>query len=189
MRIEDRPKKRMGVGTKMAYIITACIFMAFIAIMAIVKTSTEVEAMEARMIESLQIQKEDIPEPAVVEKEEEITVELAEDDRLLIAKVVQAEAGTEPFVGKVAVAATILNRAELREMSIHDVVYEKNQYASPWVGTIENEVMDAVDFAFENRDLFPRNMFYFRTNHFHRMDITEDYTQIGAHYFSTDNRY
>lgn len=192
MRIEDRPKKRMGVGKKMAYIITACVFMATMAILAIVKTTTEAEAMEAKIYESLQIQREDVPEPAelvCIDNSDLLIEKLTDDDRLLIAKVVQAEAGTEPFVGKVAVASTILNRAEMREMSIHDVVYEKNQYASPWVGTIENEVMDAVDFAYENRDLFPRNMFFFRTNHFHRLAFTDDYCQIGAHYFSTDNRY
>ena len=172
---------------KMGVILAALIMFGTITTLAIIKTTSEAEAMSASIIKATPI-KHRIEEKVETPKEV-VAYDPWEDDRLLIAKVVQAEAGNQPFVGMVAVASTILNRAELRDMTIAEVVYEKNQYASPWVGTIENDVMDAVDFAKENRDLFPRNMIYFRTNHYHTMKNAEDYTQIGDHFFSLDSRY
>ena len=174
---------------KMEFILAMLILTAGTMILATIRATMDLDEAQAREYEATRIKHERVEEPKEVETVEEEPDYLWADDRLLIARVVQAEAGTEPFVGKVAVAATILNRAELREMSISDVVFETNQYASPWVGTLDEEVFRAVDFAIENRDLFPKNMFFFRTHHFHRMAFAEDYAQIGAHYFSTDNRY
>ena len=155
-------------------------------VLALIRVASEAEAAEVRLMKSTPI-KHEIP---VNEKPEVEKVESDpwEEERILMARVVQAEAGTEPFVGKVAVAATILNRAELRGMTISEVVFEKNQYASPAAIT-EKEAFEAVDFAKENRDLFPRNMFYFRTNHFHTLAYSVDFIQIGQHFFSLDSRY
>lgn len=171
---------------KMEFILAMLILTAGTMILATIRATMDLDEAQAREYEATRIKHERVEEVEEVEEEPDY---LWADDRLLIAKVVQAEAGTEPFVGKVAVAATILNRAELREMSISDVVHEPNQFATPWVGTLDEEVFRAVDFAVENRDLFPKNMFFFRTHHYHRMAFAEDYAQIGNHYFSTDNRY
>lgn len=179
------------VGEKMEFLAAVLVLTAGMMILAIVRATSEVEAKEAKIVESMPIpEKHEAPEiEKEAEPEEDELDNLWADDRLLIARVVMAEAGNQPFVGKVAVAATILNRSELRKMAIDEVVYEQNQYASPWVGTLDQEVFDAVDFAVENRDLFPRNMFFFKRYNFHRMGFAEDYVQIGAHYFSLDNRY
>lgn len=138
-----------------------------------------------------------IQQPIVYERPEEIGdqviyeelivfTELSEEDRDdLIAKTVEAEAGIEPFIGKVAVATTILNRMELRGMTAEEVIYEKNQYATPKSEASE-ESRRAVALAREVRDLFPRNMTLFRTQHYHDLKYSEDYIQIGAHYFSLD---
>lgn len=170
----------------MELVLAMLILTAGTMILATIRATMDLDEAQAREYEATKIKHGRVE---VVEEEAEEMDYLWADDRLLIARVVQAEAGTEPFVGKVAVATTILNRAELREMSISDVIFEKSQYASPWVGTLDEEVFRAVDFAVENRDLFPENMFFFRTHHYHRMIFADDYIQIGAHYFSTDNRY
>jgi spore germination cell wall hydrolase CwlJ-like protein len=112
--------------------------------------------------------------------------QMSEDE--LIARVVQAEAGAEPLVGKVAVAATILNRAECRGMTIEEVIYEPNQYAAPTKGIVNNESQEAVRIAREQRDLFPRNMVYFRRDYFHAK-YGEPYVIIGHHYFSTEPKH
>ena len=179
------------VGEKMEFLAAVLVLTAGMMILAIVRATSEVEAKEAKIVESMPIpEKHEAPEiEKEAEPEEDELDNLWADDRLLIARVVMAEAGTEAFVGKVAVAATILNRAELREMDIDAVIYEANQYAAPYFGTIPEEVYEAVDYAVENRDLFPKNMFFFRTHHYHRMPFAEDYTVIGHHYFSLDNRY
>lgn len=101
----------------------------------------------------------------------------------LIARVVEAESGIEPFIGKVAVATVILNRMEARGMSAEAVIYEKNQFASP-AGKASEESLRAVAFAKEARDLFPKNMTLFRNQHYHTYG--KEYIQIGRHYFSVD---
>lgn len=112
---------------------------------------------------------------------EEKTVDTKDEDDL-IARVVMAEAGSEPFVGKVAVARVILNRAEIFDQTIEEVIYAKNQFAAPSKGIIVSECYDAVAFAREHPELFPDNMIYFRTEKYH--SFAEDYTPIGNHYFS-----
>ena len=120
-----------------------------------------------------------IVEPIVVEPVKEPVM----SDRDFMAAVVMAEAGSEKFIGKVAVAEVILNRADLFDISIEAVVTAKNQFAYPYTGVITAACYEAVDYALENRDLFPKNMIFFRNQHFH--DIGEPYIQIGNHYFST----
>lgn len=174
----------------MEFILAMLILTAGTMVLATIRATMDLDEAQARVYAAEEIKHTapEITKEEIKEMEEEFDY-LWTDDRLLIAQVVMAEAGTEPFVGKVAVAATILNRAELRGMTIPEVIYEENQYAKPWVGTLEQDVFEAVDFAVENRDLFPKNMFFFRTHHFHRMAFADDYIQIGNHYFSVDNRY
>lgn len=122
-----------------------------------------------------------IQQPILYQREEEfgdheviyedliVFADLSEADRDdLIAKTVEAEAGIEPFIGKVAVAATILNRMELRGMTAEQVIYERNQYATPKSEASE-ESRRAVEVAKANRDLFPKNMTLFRTDHYHTL--------------------
>lgn len=103
------------------------------------------------------------------------------DETSLIARVVQAEAGNQAFVGKIAVAMTILNRMDYYGQTAEEVIYADNQYATPAsIWTEEDE--RAVEFARQNRDLFPENLIFFRTDHYH--SFGEPYTVIGDHYFS-----
>lgn len=112
---------------------------------------------------------------------EEITAPKYNTD--LIARVVMSEAGGEPYIGKVAVAATIINRADKYSQTVEQVVYAPNQYAKPYGGVPNAECYKAVVEAINHRDLFPRDMLYFRTKHYHSFGVP--YTVIGAHYFST----
>lgn len=63
--------------------------------------------------------------------------EVSEEEKLMIAKLVWAEARGESYVGKVAVAAVVLNRYRFDENewdfendSIESVILQKNQFAS-----------------------------------------------------------
>lgn len=119
-----------------------------------------------------------IEETVVLEQEAPL---ISEDD--LMAKVIQAEAGCEPLIGKVAVAATILNRADKWDMTIYEVLTQPHQYASP-AYIVDEECYKAVELARENRDLFPEDMLWFRTKHYHTFG--EPYTVIGSHWFSCE---
>ena len=100
-----------------------------------------------------------------------------------IARVVMSEANAEPMVGKVAVAATILNRARIFDMSIHEVIHTPNAYSSHWTGKVSQECYDAVTMSIQCPTLFPDDMVYFQQHSFPRWG--DEYLQIGAHYFST----
>lgn len=119
-----------------------------------------------------------IEETVVLEQEAPLK---SEDE--LMAAVVMAEAGNEPFVGKVAVASVILNRAEKWDKTIYEVLTAPNQFASP-AYIVNEECYKAVEFARENRDLFPDDMLWFRTTKYHKYG--EPYAVIGSHYFNTE---
>ena len=115
----------------------------------------------------------------VYEEETELTQYNIE----LLARVCMSEAGNEPFLGKVAVVATVLNRCDNWGQTTEEIVYAPNQYWLGNNGTPSEECFQAVAFAIENRDIFPADMMYFRNKHYHTFG--KPYTQIGAHYFST----
>ena len=102
-------------------------------------------------------------------------------DMQVIAEAVMGESGGEPLVGKVAVAATILNKMEYYNITVYEALEAYDAY--PYYGVVTNECYRAVEIAMENRDLFPRDMMYFRTEHYHNFGVP--YVQIGNHYFST----
>lgn len=109
-----------------------------------------------------------------------VHVHMTDDD--IIAAVVMSEAGNQEMVGKVAVAAVILNRCDYFDLTVEQVVNAKNQFSYPYYGKIDDSAYRAVEIARENRDLFDANMLYFRNQHYH--DFGEPYVCIGQHYFS-----
>ena len=133
-----------------------------------IKQIVEVIPIEIEVVEE---DSEPIPEP---------TVHMTDDD--IIAAVVMSEAGNQDLLGKTAVAATILNRADYFDLTIEQVVNAKGQYSYPYYGKITDEAYRAVEIARENRDLFPATMMYFRNTHYHDFGIP--YEQIGDHFFS-----
>ena len=141
-----------------------------------------VEAQAHPLIGQPIVRGEVIIEETVVFEQE---APLISDDELM-AKVVMAEAGCEPFVGKVAVASVILNRAEHWDMTIYEVLTAPNQFASP-AYIVNEECYKAVEFARENRDLFPEDMLWFRTTKYHKYG--HPYIQVGSHYFNTEEEH
>lgn len=126
----------------------------------------------------------EIAEPIVyVEVAPEVETEPTpiKSDIQLIAEAVMGEAGGEPLIGKVAVAATILNRMEYYNQTVYQALEAYDAY--PYYGVVTSECYRAVEIAMENRDLFPSDMMYFRTMHYHTFGVP--YVQIGNHYFST----
>ena len=130
------------------------------------------------------------PIPKVIEVEEkeaepepdpEPVIHLTDDD--IIAAVVMGEAGNQDLLGKTAVAATVLNRADYFGLTVEEVVSAEGAYnAWPYYGLISSDCYRAVEIARENRDLFPQTMMYFKTKSYH--SFGEPYEQIGDHFFS-----
>lgn len=112
-------------------------------------------------------------------KEDEVKRTQHEID--VVAAVVESEARNQQMLGKVAVAATLFNRADATGRGVEIIAREA--YAYPYNGPISEESYRAVEIAMNNRDLFPEDMMYFRTEHYHNFGVP--YMQIQDHYFST----
>ncbi|MCO0599755.1 cell wall hydrolase [Peribacillus butanolivorans] len=63
---------------------------------------------------------------------------MSENDKDLLARLVHAEAKGEPYRGKVEVAGVVLNRLDSNEFpdTIHEVIYQKNQFSPVGDGSI-----------------------------------------------------
>jgi len=104
-------------------------------------------------------------------------------DEEIIAMVVHAEAQGEPMIGKVAVACVVYNRCDRYGLTVESVVNAKNQFAIS--DSYTEEDLRAVEIARDNRDLYPENMLYFRTDDYHTFGSR--WLPIGNHYFSLES--
>ncbi|MGX6445071.1 cell wall hydrolase [Neobacillus sp. K501] len=93
---------------------------------------------------------------------------LSESERDLLARLVRAEAQTETFEGKVAVACVVLNRVEHPQFpdSVKDVIYQDGQFQPVQNGAInkpaDEESIRAVNAALtDQRELAPGALFFY----------------------------
>ena len=83
---------------------------------------------------------------------------IKEEEKKLLARLVQAEAEGEPFEGKVAVADVVLNRVEHEQFpdTVKDVIYQKNAFEPVQNGSINepasNEAVQAVETALIDKE-------------------------------------
>ncbi|WP_404323982.1 cell wall hydrolase [Cytobacillus firmus] len=83
---------------------------------------------------------------------------IKEEEKKLLARLVQAEAKGEPFEGKVAVADVVLNRVEHEQFpdTVKDVIYQKNAFEPVQNGSINepasNEAVQAVETALIDKE-------------------------------------
>lgn len=110
------------------------------------------------------------------------------EDFDMMARVVYAEAKTESFDGKVAVAEVILNRVESGGFpdTVAEVITQENAfsiYGASGAAPIDTECQEAVQEAVNGR-IFPGEVVYFREGKFHTFGT--EYEIIGNHYFSME---
>jgi spore germination cell wall hydrolase CwlJ-like protein len=102
-----------------------------------------------------------------------------------LERVVTAESGNQPYEGIMAVAEVVMNRSELRGMSITEVLTAPHQFTSPHEGDVPERVKTAV------RDtLAGIYVFKVPVTHFHNTSVTPDWAKsktfagrIGDHLF------
>lgn len=116
---------------------------------------------------------------------------LSKNDYELICRTVYCEAGNQSLNTQIMVALTILNRVASDKFpnSVKDVIYQKNAYAVTTWKNFERykwtkQVEEAVNIALE-RNIHPDDMFYFRTEHFHKFG--KPYAKSGDLWFSTES--
>lgn len=124
-----------------------------------------------------------------VELEEEPAEPLATREEIeLLALCVMAEAEGECEYGQRLVIDVVLNRVDDPHFpdTIHDVIYQKNQFAGMYGDRItrcyvKDELVQLVEEELENRT--NDDVVFFRTGHYHSYGVPA--LQVGAHYFSS----
>ena len=107
------------------------------------------------------------PEPKQEEKHISTKTSFSEAEIDLLARIVRAEAQTEPFEGKVAVAGVVLNRVESPKFpnTIKNVIYQKGQFQPVANGEInkpaDKESIKAVHEAINNRKRIAKDSLFF----------------------------
>ena len=102
-------------------------------------------------------------------------------------RVDMAEASNEPFDGKVAVISTLIDRVLSPDYPNTFEECIDGQFSVQDNGEPSEECKDAVRWAFSHPYIFPSDMYWFRTEHYH--DFANPYTKIGNHYFNTKEKY
>lgn len=162
------------------------------------ETTTKQEETEITETTTEQLTEEETTEPPTVE----VTTnkkcvwgdfEITEDEYKLICTTVFCESGNESLQTQILVCLTILNRYSAGyASSIRGVIYAENAYTVTDWDNFENrgwtdQVEQAVKIALEKNE-HPRNMFYFRDDHFHTGSWSKAYIQSDNMYFSTSNK-
>ena len=175
--MSDRIREFMGL---VSIIGTFVVFAVVMYVMLIEKQSYTIEVRPPEVVpEQLYQVDHDIVTVTNTTIEDEVKRTQYEID--VVAAVVESEARNQEMIGKVAVAATLFNRADATGRGVE--VIAREAYAYPYDGPISEESYRAVEIAMNNRDLFPADMMYFRTEHYHNFGVP--YMQIQDHYFST----
>ena len=159
---------------------TIACFLAMLALIwRVMQIPEDLEELVGEPIQKV-VEVEKVEAEAEPEPDKEPVVHLTDDD--IIAAIVMSESGNQDMLGKVAVATTVLNRADYFGLTIEQVANAKNAYSYPYYGVITSDCYRAVEIARENRDLFPATMMWFKTKDYHT--FAEPYEKIGDHYFS-----
>lgn len=147
------------------------------------------------ILESISVKKAVAAEPMV---EKEVVVEqepeeppapsVTQEEIELIALCVMAEAEGECEYGQRLVIDTILNRVDDPHFpdTVHEVVYQKNQFSSMWNGRVDRcyvkeELVDLVKEELRNRTNY--DVVFFRTERY--SDYGVPMFQVEHHYFSS----
>lgn len=124
---------------------------------------------------------------AVEEPNVEEVCPLTQEEIELIALVAMAECGGEPEEGQRLVIDTILNRVDSPYFpdTVHDVLYQKNQYSCVWNGALDTcYVRDDLVQLIKEESVNRTNseVVFFRTKYYHSFGVPM--FQVGHHYFS-----
>jgi N-acetylmuramoyl-L-alanine amidase len=131
-----------------------------------------------------------VPETKVSSSNEKVSI--SEDEIDLLARIVRAEAQTEPFEGKVAVASVVLNRVESSQFpnTIKKVIYQPGQFQPVSNGAInkpaDKQSIKAVRAALSDlKNIAKDSLFFYNpkiaTNRW--LDTRKTTVVIGQHVF------
>lgn len=112
-----------------------------------------------------------------------------DDDVMLLAKLINSEAGNEPFEGKVAVANVVLYRSKIEKESIRKIIYARGQFdgvdTNSFMNFPNNESIDAAQRAINGEKVLDNAYYYANLNLCSPSWATEKrfLCRIGDHWF------
>ncbi|MEB1808795.1 MAG: cell wall hydrolase [Bacillaceae bacterium] len=120
-----------------------------------------------------------------------VRVSLTEEEQDLLERLVTAEAKSEPFEGKVAVAEVVLNRMESEHFpdELEEVVYQENQFCPVTNGSIHKEATakaeKAVEVALRGTNETNDALYFYNDNIVKTswLESKQTTTRIGQHVF------
>lgn len=154
---ENAEKELKGITLEFKvyiFIVLLSVLIIFFGFSFLNKIDTVIERQEAILktqadcmdqIMWLRMEIDELKEPAL----ESDSYPLTEDERVLVEKIVAAEARGESFEGMKAVAQVIRDRAEQWGKSIEEVCLATGQFATPYEGEIGPKVKEAVFAVFD----------------------------------------
>ena len=142
-------------------------------------TARQVKEPDARPI-TLVIERQAEPQYVICEKEDEVS--LTDDEKILLAKMVHAEAEDQDAIGKRLVVDCALNRmdSETFPNCVHGVLLMEGQFCIS--GTYSDDDMAAVEA--ECKERLDHEIVFFRTKHFH--NFGQACYQHGDHFFNKE---
>lgn len=145
----------------------------------------------AQVVEAVPLVSKEVvatPPPVVETSPPEEVFPLTQEEIELIALVTMAEAEGECEYGQRLVIDTILNRVDDPHFpdTVHEVVYQKNQFSSMWNGRVDRcyvkaELVELVKEELRNRTNY--EVVFFRTERY--SDYGVPMFQVEHHYFSS----
>lgn len=154
----------------------------------VVNVKTDELANEEEIVSHVIVAGVEIDLDTVVENEEEPEQLYSDEEIELIALVTMAEAEGESEEGKRLVIDTILNRVDSEQFpdTIHEVIYQPNQFSSMWNGRVDRcYVMEDICQLVREETKQRKNddVIFFTAGNYGQYG--EPLFKVGNHYFST----
>lgn len=119
-------------------------------------------------------------------------IDLTDDEIYELATLVFLESGAEPYECQLAIASVVINRMTTQNVSLHDVIYAKNQFSPAYLiddSEPSESTLNAVKEVIENGPTIPEYVTFFRADYYHNWsELITPYIQYGNTYFSADTR-
>lgn len=144
------------------------------------QTTTTIEATTTTTTVAIPVETTVFTEPVEPETEPEI-VWSSEDDVVLLAKLIHLES-SETYEGKVAVGSCVVNRMNIKGVSLSDVIYESGQFTTAGYLSYYTDADYQVAQQVLTQGSADTRLYFFDGNHpdrkNHFRDINQNY--IGA---------
>lgn len=118
-------------------------------------------------------------------------IELTDDEIYMLATLVYLEGRGESLECQKSIASVVINRMNLWDMTLEEVIYQKNQFSPAYL--IESSAPDDTQIGLVHELMItgvsiPEYVCYFRAGYYHDGEGMNDYTCFDRTYFSYSDR-